>query len=57
MIAYYDAEAKLAIAHRYLRPDGRLGASGRPDPKWVFKDGIIYAVLEPGARTEQDPLR
>ncbi len=26
----------LAIAHQYLRPDGTIGASGRPDPKIVY---------------------
>ena len=29
--------------HQYLRPNGQLGGSGRPDPKWIFHDGVIYA--------------
>lgn len=33
---YYDAQGRVfAIAHAYERPDGTLGGSGRPDPKWV----------------------
>ena len=34
MIAYWDKNGtQFASAHRYLRPDGTLGASGKPDPK------------------------
>lgn len=28
----------IAEAHRYLQPDGTLGGSGRPDPKWLLVD-------------------
>lgn len=42
MVAYVVETMELARAHRYLRPDGSLGASGRPDPKLVFKDGALY---------------
>jgi len=35
---------KSAIVHQYLRPDGALGASGRPDPKWLLVGGLVYAV-------------
>jgi hypothetical protein len=34
---------KTAVVHRYLRPDGTLGASGLPDPKMVLHNGIRYA--------------
>jgi hypothetical protein len=41
---------KLATCHRYLRPDGTLGASGLPDPKQVFHDGVLYRLpLGPSA--------
>lgn len=33
---------KVAIVHRYLRPDGSLGASGLPDPKRFIHDGVPY---------------
>jgi hypothetical protein len=28
--------------HQYLRPDGTLGLSGRPDPKLVLYEGVVY---------------
>ena len=33
-----------AIVHQYSRPDGSIGASGKPDPKRLKIGGIIYAV-------------
>lgn len=33
---------KVAGVHQYLQPDGRLGASGRPDPKELFINNILY---------------
>ncbi len=40
VIVYLDPEGnKVAIAHRYLRRDGSLGASGLPDPKCVWHEG------------------
>jgi hypothetical protein len=36
-VAYVDRHGlRLAEAHRYLQPDGSLGASGLPDPKWLL---------------------
>jgi hypothetical protein len=47
-LAYINAEGeKVAVVHRYLRPDGSLGASGRPDPKRLFEDGVLYVLFEP----------
>jgi hypothetical protein len=37
----------IALAHRYLRPDGSIGASGLPDPKWVLDQGKLYAARPP----------
>ncbi len=52
ILEYFDtAGTKLAIVHRYLRPDGRIGASGRPDPK-VFLDGDTLYVLVPDLDTD-----
>jgi hypothetical protein len=44
---------KVAVIHRYLRPDGSLGASGLPDPKRVLHAGTLYAphVQPPSADT------
>jgi hypothetical protein len=47
MIAYFDVtnqEVEVARVHQYRRPDGSIGASGRPDPKRLLVDGIIYIL-------------
>ena len=38
---------KIAGVHQYLRPDGTIGLSGRPDPKEVFIDGVLYIIETP----------
>jgi hypothetical protein len=43
MVWYFGAEGRVALVHQYLRPDGTLGASGRPDPKRLILDNeILY---------------
>jgi hypothetical protein len=46
-VSYWESAGgsltKVAVVHRYLRPDGSLGASGLPDPKRVLHRGVIYA--------------
>jgi hypothetical protein len=50
-VRYYDGENNLvAKAHRYLRPDGTLAASGKPDPKRVMNEGIIYILRGSGGQ-------
>jgi hypothetical protein len=45
VIAYLDAKGhRVAIVHQYLRTDGRLGASGKPDPKKLLHQGVLYTV-------------
>ena len=42
-LAYINKNGKkVAGVHQYLRPDGKPGASGRPDPKELFINGILY---------------
>jgi len=44
-LAYLDAnDQEVARVHQYKRPDGKIGATGRPDPKRIFVDGKIYYV-------------
>lgn len=44
MISYIGPDGhEVARAHRYLRTDGTIGASGLPDPKRIKKDGVLYA--------------
>lgn len=43
LIAYVDsAGTHVAVAHRYLKPDGTLAASGRPDPKVLRRGNTLY---------------
>jgi hypothetical protein len=48
LIAYRERNTnkKVALVHQYLRPDGRIGASGRPDPKWLLGEGEILVPEE-----------
>ncbi len=41
---YNDALNFIAEAFFYLRPDGRIGASGRPDPKRMVVGNELLAV-------------
>jgi hypothetical protein len=47
-VSYIDPSTnqEVARAHRYLRPDGSIGASGLPDPKRVFHNGVWYRILK-----------
>ncbi len=48
LLAYYDLTGqKLAEAHQYVRPDGTIGASGKPDPKEVLHEGIVHLLDRP----------
>jgi len=43
MVSYRDGQDnEVARVHQYLRPDGNLGLKGRPDPKKVLAQGILY---------------
>lgn len=45
IVFYYDLENNLvAVVHQYLRLDGTLGASGLPDPKWLYINNRILAL-------------
>jgi hypothetical protein len=47
-VHFLDADNNLvAKAHRFLRPDGTLAASGMVDPKRVFSDGKWYGLVSP----------
>lgn len=42
LVRYFDGENLVTEVHRYLLPDGSIGASGMPDPKGVLHDGQWY---------------
>ena len=45
MVSYLDENGEeLARAHRFVLPDGSIGASGKPDPKRLLKDGKLYRI-------------
>ena len=50
LVAYYERlpngqRRLVAVIFQYLQPDGKLGASGKPDPKWLrLSDGAIVAA-------------
>lgn len=47
ILYYYDQNGEpVAIVHQYVRPDGSLGGSGKPDPKKIFLEGRIIATRE-----------
>jgi hypothetical protein len=47
MLSYRDENNnEMARVHQYQRPDGSLAASGKPDPKRLFQDGILYRLIK-----------
>lgn len=48
-VAYFDRGVEIARVHQFVLKDGSLGASGRPDPKAVLIDDVLY-VLDPDQR-------
>jgi hypothetical protein len=56
MLSYRDgAGYEVARVHQYLRPDGTIGASGKPDPKRVFKDGELYRLQKTPKEPQKPP--
>ena len=45
-VRYVDLQrgGTVAQVHQYLRMDGSLGASGRPDPKAILQGRTIYRL-------------
>jgi hypothetical protein len=44
MLRYFVEGTQVAIVHQYLLPNGTVGASGRPDPKWLLDDNQILKI-------------
>lgn len=49
-----STNGRVAVCHRLRRPDGTYGASGLPDPKMVYHDGVIYIERRKEGRTPSD---
>lgn len=44
-IIYIDSKGqKVAGVHQYLRTNGKIGASGRPDPEELLVNGILHIL-------------
>lgn len=44
IIMYFNEDEVVAIVHQYLRPDGTLGGSGKPDPKRLILGDRILSI-------------
>lgn len=45
MIEYWDMFGNfIALVHQFRWPDGSLGASGRPDPKVLRHEDVLYRL-------------
>ena len=43
MVVYINSvNQPIALIHQYKRPDGTLGGSGKPDPKLLVHEGVLY---------------
>jgi hypothetical protein len=52
MVSYRDKDDnEVARVHQYLRPDGTIGASGKPDPKRLLHNGTLYRLVRKRDRT------
>ena len=51
-----DAGSEVARVHQYLRKDGTLGASGRPDPKMIIEKGVAYRLRKPAKNRREEIL-
>ena len=47
MVSYRNTQDdEIARVHQYLRPDKRIGASGKPDPKRLLENGTLYRLVK-----------
>ena len=47
-VDYLSLDGQLvARVHQYQRPDGSVGGSGRPDPKWLRVGSWVLGVRSP----------
>lgn len=58
MVAYWEVVAgtrrQIATAHRYVLPSGKLGASGKPDPKeMLYKGKLLKPHLKSRRRKQK----
>jgi hypothetical protein len=45
IIAYINSNGEqIALVHQYLKSDGTLGGSGKPDPKELLDGDVLYKI-------------
>ena len=55
MISYRTQDGDIvALAHRLIREDSTLAASGRPDPKRLYIDGRLIAIRASGTHGDEN---
>jgi hypothetical protein len=46
-VSYMDRNnTEIVRVHQYLRPTGELGGKGKPDPKRMLENGVLYRLRE-----------
>ena len=46
-VRYFKDGEQVAIVHQYVQPDGSMGGSGLPDPKWLRDGDRILKIRGP----------
>ena len=55
MVSYIDKENnEVARVHQYLRQDGTIGASGKPDPKRLLVGNTLYRLKTAKSSPKQE---
>lgn len=45
IVAYINSNGEqIALVHQYLKRDGTLGGSGKPDPKELLEGDVLYKI-------------
>lgn len=56
MVSYRDSTSnEIARVHQYVRPDGSIAASGKPDPKRLFDGGVLYRLEKKDKTSSIEP--
>lgn len=42
-----ETEEKILVMHQYVLPNGKIGGSGKPEPKMLCEGGVIYKAFGP----------
>ena len=52
MVEYADVDGRrVLLVHEFRLPDGRLGGSGQPDPKYILYKGVALKLTKRSPET------